>query len=323
MNMNRGRMVILALLGLGLVTVIPASVYLISPSYMHPTESLNDGGESISYKEPLPSTNTPVPALPSNPNLDVFAVSERANTALSIAVQDDGIREMIEGWLDSGAHVTVAGVQPIALSDDVRISEPKQHPVHHELLGRALEPVLRPVLDNIREGVSSSNIYNSSRYGEVIIAVNWHAMDGHPYPVSDAVDLERGGVYEAHQQIRRVIVDIDERRIRDVIVEPERVMRHDLRPGIIYMESNVFMPYSVVVRPNTVLSWHNYSSFHHNVVGVYRAVDGSTMSIDSKDIDEGGVWQYLFSREGVFEYHCTYHADEGMRGIIVVSGSMG
>ncbi|MEM0364344.1 MAG: plastocyanin/azurin family copper-binding protein [Candidatus Nitrosocaldus sp.] len=270
------------------------------------------------------SLTSPTASYPpiTHPNLNVFAVSDRASAAITIALQDNSIKDMVSRWLEYGAHVTVAGVQPVELSSNVKITAPHQNPVHHELVGLAIKPVLKPMLDNLREEVSSSNIYNSSRYGEVIIAVNWNAIDVHPYPISSAVDLARGEgrVYEAHQQITRVVVDIDARSIKDIMVDPERVMRHEVKPNMIYMEMNIFMPYTVSIRPNTLLSWHNYSNIPHNVVGVYRTEHGS-MYIDSKDIGRGGVWQYLFTEEGVFEYHCTYHEDEGMRGKVIIQGN--
>ncbi|MEM1942425.1 MAG: hypothetical protein QW248_06160 [Candidatus Nitrosocaldus sp.] len=138
------------------------------------------------------------PITPPNPNLNLYAVSDRASAAITIALQDNSIKDMVSRWLEYGAYVTVAGVQPIELSSGVRISPSHQNPVHHELVGLAIKPVLKSMLDNLREEVSSSNIYNSSRYVEVIIAVNWNAIDAHPYPISSAVDLakDEGKVYE-------------------------------------------------------------------------------------------------------------------------------
>jgi plastocyanin len=47
-------------------------------------------------------------------------------------------------------------------------------------------------------------------------------------------------------------------------------------------------------------------------------LDGSSILIDSKDIGGGEIWQYLFTKEGEFEYHCTYHKDEGMSGKVII-----
>jgi plastocyanin len=245
-----------------------------------------------------------------NPNIHIYAVSDRAKTALDLAMQDDYIKDRIRGWLNEGAYITVAGVQPVELSSSIKISEPKQQPVHHE----AVKIVLEPLIDNLRPEADES-LYNSSRYGEVVVTANWRLVDG--YDSIDAIDISSDGImYEAHQQLLRIIVDIDESRIKDMITE-ERVIRHKIRSDLIYMETNVFIPDAVIVRP-TKLSWHNYSSMPHNVVGVYKPLNGSPITINSGNIASGDSWYYIFDGEGVFEYYCTYHEDEGMRGKVII-----
>jgi plastocyanin len=45
------------------------------------------------------------------------------------------------------------------------------------------------------------------------------------------------------------------------------------------------------------------------------------IAIDSGFIEPNGSWQYRFDKEGVFNYLCTIHAEEGMRGTVIVTHS--
>lgn len=320
MNWLKKRGVLPLLLSAVVIIISSISVYIVLSYYLPPTDNHVENNTGL-FNATNSSTSTPS-ALHSlsHPNLTISAVNERAGTALTITLQDAHIIDMINRWLDSGAQVTVVGVQPVELPADIKISAPHRNPVHHELIGMILKPLLKPMLDNLREEVSNNNTYKSNRYGEVVITINWHIMGGHQYPVSAVVDLERekDKVYEIHQQITRVIVDIDERRVKDIIMGEETVIRHDIKPNKIYMESNSFMPYTVIIKPSTILYWHNYSTLSHNIVGIYKTLDGSSILIDSKDIGGGEIWQYLFTKEGEFEYHCTYHKDEGMSGKVII-----
>ncbi|MEM2919584.1 MAG: hypothetical protein QXW14_05545 [Candidatus Nitrosocaldus sp.] len=283
---GKERVILLAtMLTVAVTAAATISLYLaISSSYLHKAEPMQNSADSSSIDS---STSTAYPPISSNPHLNVFAVSERASTAIAIALQNNSIRDMVSRWLEYGAYVTVAGVQPVELSSNVKITAPHQNPVHHELVGLAIKPVLKPMLDNLREEVSSSNIYNSSRYGEVIIAVNWNAIDAHPYPISSAVDLakDEGKVYEAHQQITRVVVDIDERRVKDVMVEQERFYEPWKRLTW-YMETNVFMP-TITIKSSTYY-YHSITTLHTMLL--VHTLLHMAPHIDSKDIDAGGVW---------------------------------
>ena len=71
--------------------------------------------------------------------------------------------------------------------------------------------VLEPLIDNLRPEADES-LYNRSRYGEVIATANWRLVDGHAS--IDAIDISSDDImYEAHQQLLRIIVDIDERAL--------------------------------------------------------------------------------------------------------------
>ena len=98
------------------------------------------------------------------------------------------------------------------------------------------------------------------------------------------------------------------------------------------------------------IRWSNPSNVPHNVVGAFNhttALEANNTSgiisensiasnntnntnvetdgvitIDSGFIEPNVSWQYLFDKEGVFNYLCTIHAEEGMRGTIIVTRSL-
>jgi plastocyanin len=47
----------------------------------------------------------------------------------------------------------------------------------------------------------------------------------------------------------------------------------------------------------------------------------TVIAIDSGFIEPDTSWQYRFDKGGVFNYLCTIHAEEGMRGTVIVTGS--
>ncbi|MDQ3909884.1 MAG: plastocyanin/azurin family copper-binding protein, partial [Thermoproteota archaeon] len=104
---------------------------------------------------------------------------------------------------------------------------------------------------------------------------------------------------------------------------------------------NMFVPRAVVIKAGSVITWPNPSNLPHNVVGVLNQTTASdagnttgitaenstnnnttdtssVISIDSGFIEPKGSWQYRFDKEGVFNYLCTIHAEEGMRGTVIV-----
>jgi plastocyanin len=42
------------------------------------------------------------------------------------------------------------------------------------------------------------------------------------------------------------------------------------------------------------------------------------IAIDSGFIDPNASWQYRFDKEAIFNYLCTIHSEEGMRGRIII-----
>jgi plastocyanin len=115
----------------------------------------------------------------------------------------------------------------------------------------------------------------------------------------------------------------------------------------------MFMPNTIVVDGGSTVRWTNPSNLPHNVVGIFNQttaqdavnstgliIDNSTnnnnnntnandaqsspsssgvTAIDSGFIQQGQSWQYNFNEAGVFNYLCTIHAEEGMRGTLIIA----
>ncbi len=117
------------------------------------------------------------------------------------------------------------------------------------------------------------------------------------------------------------------------------------RSNIIRADVNMFVPKTVLISPGSEIRWSNPSNLPHNVVGAFNQTapkDASyaantisqnssgnntvletagVIAIDSGFIEPNASWQYRFDKEGVFNYLCTIHAEEGMRGTVIVTPS--
>jgi plastocyanin len=165
--------------------------------------------------------------------------------------------------------------------------------------------------------VTSSGESIHSSGGQVIITANWQFVDGRSYLGSADFESLQGKNGESHQQIWNVIVNIDRKQVTS-ISESKRVIEETLQPNLVYAGMNMFMPNTVAVDAGATIRWLNDSNVPHNVVGSYKTESGSKV-IDSGFIERGRAWQYGFDEKGIFEYFCTIHTQEGMKGAIVVS----
>ena len=154
--------------------------------------------------------------------------------------------------------------------------------------------------------------------GQVIITANWQLVDGKAYSSSADFESLNGKQGQSHQQVWSVTVNMDRQEV-DGISESNRMIQETLEPNLVYAGMNMFMPDTVTVDSGTTIRWFNESNIPHNVVGAYRTESGSKV-VDSGFIERGRSWQYGFYEEGVFEYLCTIHIEEGMKGAIVVGG---
>jgi plastocyanin len=242
-----------------------------------------------SIKNDLRVLKTPTPG----DNTFAYAINQAAAKGVQVAHNDTAVKQILDG--QKGRALTIAGVQPTLLQDKT---------------GK----------------ISYSN------FGQVIITSNWQYIDGKFYsnPINFNEIVNKTG--ESHQHIWNVFVDLGKGTVTGTSEEPERVMKEKIQPNFVFSGMNMFMPDTVKVRPGSVLTWFNNSDLPHNVVGVYyKYVNSSNtsssssssraipVSIDSGFIQPNEVWRYNFDGNGIFDYRCTIHSADGMKGTIMVS----
>jgi plastocyanin len=204
--------------------------------------------------------------------------------AINQAAAKGVVKQILAG--QKGRALTIAGVQPTLLQD-------------------------------------KSGKVSYSPVGQVIITSNWQYVDGKFYSNPANFNEISNKTGESHQHIWNVFVDLSKGGVTGISEEPERVMKENLQPNFIFSGMNMFMPDTVKVRPGSVLTWFNNSNLPHNVVGIYyKNTTGSSsipVSVDSGIIQPNESWRYNFNGNGIFDYRCTIHSADGMKGTIVVS----
>lgn len=249
-------------------------------------------------------------------NTFIYATNNIAQRGIDIAQSDPRVRQILDDAIARKATVTIAAVQPTVMVD--------------------------------RQ--TGESTYSSA--GQVVITSNWQTIGGAAYPEPQSFATVADQSLESHQQIWHVIVDVDSGQVRQVNQQANRVLSDTINPEIIRTEVNTFMPNAIVVDAGSTVRWVNPSNLPHNVVGIfnqttaYDAVnstgltsDNSTNSntnnnnaqpspqsssssvtaIDSGFIQQSQSWQYGFNEPGVFNYLCTIHAEEGMRGTLIIA----
>src|SRR6476660_563168 len=220
----------------------------------------------------------------SGDNAFIYAINQVAERGLRIAQNDTTVKQIIGE--QKGRALTIAAVQPAVLQD--------------------------------KNGkVSYSSV------GQIIITSNWQYVDGKFYSNPANFNALGNKTGESHQHIWNVFVDLNKRSVTGITEEPERVMKETLEPNFVFTGMNMFMPDTVKVKPGSVLTWFNNSNLPHNVVGIYKrnASGSQQISADSGIIQPNESWRYNFNDNGVFEYLCTIHSADGMKGTIIVSSS--
>ena len=215
-------------------------------------------------------------------NTFIYAINQVAERGLRIAQNDTMVRQIIAE--QKGRALTIASIQPTVLQD--------------------------------KNGkVSYSSV------GQLIITSNWQYVDGKFYSSPENFNALGNKTGESHQHIWNVFVDLNKRSVTGITEEPERVMKETLEPNLVFTGMNMFMPDTVKVKPGSVLTWFNNSNLPHNVVGIYNrnATGSQQISVDSGIIQPNESWRYNFKYNGVFEYRCTIHSADGMKGTITLS----
>ena len=218
-------------------------------------------------------------------NTFIYAINSIAEKALHMAQNDTRIKQIINKQKDKA--VTIAAIQPILM-----------------------------------ESKNGKLIYDS--LGQIIITANWQYVDGNFYSNAANFNELQNKIGQSRQHIWKVFVDLNKGTVTSISEEPERVMRETFKPNLVYAGGNMFMPDTVKVNTGSVITWFNNSNLPHNVVGTYnKTASGSQQQIplDSGFIEPNRSWKYNFNDDGVFEYHCTIHSQDGMKGIIIVSST--
>ena len=246
-------------------------------------------------------------------NVLIYAINDVAQRGIDIAQNDATVKQILSEAKAKEAAVTIAAVQPTVMIN-------KQ----------------------------SGNAFHSSA-GQIIITSNWQTMDGAAYSEPKSPLEIANKRLESHQQIWNILVDVDKQQITQVVQQADRVVSDTATPDVVHADVNMFVPRTSVVNAGSVIRWSNPSNLPHNVVGSFNqttttAASGSGNStsiilkntnndnnttvkaqtpstgnvIDSGFIEPNSSWQYRFDKVGVFNYLCTIHAEEGMRGTVIV-----
>jgi plastocyanin len=234
----------------------------------------------ISLKTNLKVIKTPTPG----DNTFIYAFNPVAEEALHIAQNDIKVKQIINE--QKGKAVTIAAIQPTSVMES-------------------------------KDGKVS---YSSTGPGQIIITSNWQYVNGKFYSNTANFNELDNKTGESHQHIWNVFVDLGKRTVTGISEEPERVMKETLQPNLIYTGMNMFMPDTIKVSTGSSIIWSNNSNLPHNIVGTYKkTADGSSVAVDSGFIQPNESWRYNFNDPGIFEYICTIHSTDGMKGTILVS----
>lgn len=256
-------------------------------------------------------------------NTFIYAINDIAQRGIIIAQGDQRVRQILDDAQAKQATVTIAAVQPAVMID--------------------------------RQ--SGESHYSSA--GQVVITSNWQTIGGAAYPEPQNFAAVANRNLESHQQIWHVLVDVDNGQVTQINQQANRIISDTINPEIVRTEVNMFMPNAIVVDAGSNVRWINPSNLPHNVVGIFNQttaqdavnsteliIDNSTnnihnnnnstnandtqsspssssgvTAIDSGFIQQGQSWQYNFNEAGVFNYLCTIHAEEGMRGTLIITAT--
>lgn len=243
-------------------------------------------------------------------NTFIYAVNDVAQRGIDIAQGDARVKQILDESKAKEATVTIAAVQPTVMTDR-----------------------------------QSGELLHSSA-GQVIITANWQLVDGAIYSEPKKPTEIANKKVESHQRIWNILVDVDKVQVTQVAQQADRVITDTARSNVVRADVNMFVPKAVLIGAGSEIRWSNPSNLPHNVVGVFNqttAIDASNtagmisdnstgdnntaletagvVTIDSGFIEPNASWQYRFDKEGVFNYLCTIHAEEGMRGTVIVTPS--
>jgi plastocyanin len=245
-------------------------------------------------------------------NTFIYAVNDVAQRGIDIAQGDSRVKQILDESKAREAAVTIAAVQPTVMTDR-----------------------------------QSGELLHSSA-GQVIITANWQLVDGALYSKPKNPTEIANKKVESHQQIWNILVNVDKGQVTHVAQQADRVIIDTARSNVVRADVNMFVPKIVLIDKGSEIRWSNPSNLPHNVVGAFNQTEpidisnaasmisenstgtnnnnttlepAGVIAIDSGFIEPNASWEYRFDKEGVFNYLCTIHAEEGMRGTVIVTGS--
>ena len=241
-------------------------------------------------------------------NTLIYAVNDVAQRGIGIAQGDPRVKLILNESKSKEATMTIAAVQPTVMTNR-----------------------------------QSGELLHSSA-GQVIITANWQLIEGALYYEPKNPTEIANKKIESHQQIWNILVDVDKGQVMQVAQQADRVITDTARSNVVRADVNMFVPKVVLIGAGSEVRWSNPSNLPHNVVSAFNqtsALDASNttrilsenssnnstnstveaIAIDSGFIEPNASWQYRFDKEGVFNYLCTIHAEEGMRGTVIVTRS--
>ena len=243
-------------------------------------------------------------------NTFIYAVNDVAQRGIDIAQSDARVKQILDESKAKEAAVTIAAVQPIVMTDR-----------------------------------QSGQLLHSSA-GQVIITANWQMVEGALYSEPKNPTEIANKRVESHQQIWNILVDVDKGQVSQVAQQANRVITDTARSNVVRADVNMFVPKALLIEAGSEMRWSNPSNLPHNVVGTFNQTTASDASnatiiipenstngnnnktnlqtagvitLDSGFIEPNASWQYRFDKEGIFNYLCTIHAEEGMRGTVIVT----
>jgi plastocyanin len=228
-------------------------------------------------------------------NVFVYAVNDVAQRGINIAQSDARVKQILDESKAKEAAVTIAAVQPTVMIDR-----------------------------------QSGELLHSSA-GQVIITANWQMVNGALYSEPKAFDKIANEKIESHQQIWNILVDVDKRQVTQILQQADRAINDTTKPNLVRADVNMFVPNAVIIYDaGSVVRWTNPSNLP-NITGIIPEnstgnssntnAETSAVAIDSGFIQPNQSWQYRFDKEGIFNYLCTIHSEEGMRGILIIKPS--
>lgn len=266
----------------GVVAIFLAGGTILMQSKILPEEHAQDFRTlgNITLQSKVQVIQEPTP----KDNTYIYAINEVPKDSWEVARQDDRVKAILADAREGNKALTVAAVQPTAfVSPDGKVAH--------------------------------------SGSGQVMITENSQFVDGAPYYYSGAKSFASldGRQGQAVQKIWNVFVDLDQRKVLGVQDEQERVVTQTLRKDVVYGGMNIYLPDAVMASAGSTIRWVNQSNVPHNVVGTYITASGAEEKLDSGFFGQNEDWQHTFAEKGTFEYHCTIHSEEGMKGKIVIS----